>query len=105
MGALTNEFLDQIPSRICPVRVYTGCFVSSLNAPAFGLSLVNLTATAKNTGIEVSQLLEFLDTKTDSMWEAVAGSQTSRRPRKAQLVESPLCVAPKLETVKSLLGM
>jgi dihydroxyacetone kinase len=105
IGALTNEFLEQMPSRLSPVRVYTGCFISSLNAPAFGLTLVNLTATAESTGIKVSELLEFLDTKTDTAWEAVAGSQTVRRPRKSQVVESQINGAPKLEEVKSLLGM
>jgi dihydroxyacetone kinase len=105
IGALTNEFLEKMPSHISPVRVYAGCFESSLNAPAFGLTLVNLTATAKSTSMKVSKLLEFLDMKTDSAWEAVAGSQTVRRPRKAQVVESQLNGAPKLKEVKSLLSM
>ena len=105
MGALTNEFLEQIPSRLSSVRVYAGCFESSLNAPAFGLTLANLTATAKSTGVKVSKLLELLDTKTDSAWEAAAGSQTVRRSRKSQVVESQLNGIPKLVEVKSLLGM
>jgi dihydroxyacetone kinase len=105
MGALTNEFLEQMPSRISPIRVYAGCFESSLNAPAFGLTIANLTATAKSTGVKVPKLLELLDTKTDSAWEVAAGSQIVRRPRKAQIVESQLNGIPKLEEVKSLLGM
>jgi triose/dihydroxyacetone kinase / FAD-AMP lyase (cyclizing) len=105
IGALTNEFFEQMPSRISPVRAYAGCFESSLNAPAFGLTLVNLTATAKSAGIKISELLDFLDTKTDSAWEAVTGSQTVQRPRHSQVVRSHLNGVPKLQEVKSLLGM
>lgn len=104
MGALTNEFSDQLPPHIEPVRIYTGMFETSLNAPAFSLTLCNLTTTAKRAGLEVSQLLEYLDARTDSAWEAVAGSQTQRRPRRSQIVDSPIKAAPQLPEMKELFG-
>lgn len=104
MGALTDEFLNQIPLHIKPVRIYTGMFETSLNAPAFSLTLCNLTATAKKAGFEVSELLGFLDARTDSAWEAVAGSQTQRRPRRSQIVDSPIKAVPELPEIKELFG-
>ena len=103
-GALMNEFLEHLPSRMLPVRVYTSCFETSLNAPAFALTLCNLTATATRAGLEVYELLEYLDAKTDSAWEAVSGCQTIRRPRKSQVVESPLIQAPRLPDIENLRG-
>ncbi|KAH8812859.1 Dak1 domain-containing protein, partial [Xylogone sp. PMI_703] len=90
MGALTAEFLDQLPSHITPVRVYSGMFETSLNAPAFALTICNLTKAAKACKMSVPRLLEFLDAKTDTLWEAVAGSQTHRDARHARIVASQL---------------
>ncbi len=105
MGALTDEFLNQLPSQLDPVRVYTGMFETSLNAPAFSLTICNLTAAAKSAGVKVHEILEYLDTRTESAWEAVAGSQTWRRHRKAQIVESPLTGPAKLPHVEQLIGI
>jgi triose/dihydroxyacetone kinase / FAD-AMP lyase (cyclizing) len=54
-GALTDEVLNQLPSHISPIRVYTGMFEISLHAPAFSLSICNLTATAKAVDLKVVQ--------------------------------------------------
>lgn len=106
MGALTNEFLDRLPAHINPVRVYTGMFETSLNAPAFALTICNLTATAKKSGVAVKQILQFLDERTDSAWESVAGEQRhpQRRPRKEQILESPMKEAEQLPDIPSLKG-
>lgn len=100
MGALTNEFLESLPSHINPVRVYTGMFETSLNAPAFALTICNLTAAAKSTGVEVSEILDMLDARTDTAWEAVAGNQAQRRPRKSQISKSPILDLPVFDPSK-----
>lgn len=90
MGALTTEFLSQLPSHIKPIRVYTGMFETSLNAPAFALTICNLTKAAKTSGVAVSKILEYLDAKTDTAWEAVAGNQIHGDSRGTQKVSSQL---------------
>lgn len=91
MGAIVDELLEQLEKdySITPVRVYNGPLETSLNAPAFSTSLINLTAAAKNTSYSVKQMLELLEVKTATAWEAVAGAQTIRRPRKEQIVSPP----------------
>ena len=90
MGALTNEFITQLPSQINAIRIYTGTFESSLNAPAFALTICNLTAASKVSGVPVSTITSFLDLKTESAWEAVAGgSQSQRITRDDQIVNAP----------------
>ena len=90
MGALTHEFLERLPSRISPIRVYSGTFQTSLNAPAFSLTLCNVTTAANIACMNVSQILEFMDMKTDTAWEAAAGSQSRGHQKKSQIVDSPL---------------
>lgn len=104
LGALTNEFLEQLPSHISRVRVYTGIFESSLNAPAFALTICNLTATTKNAEISVPQLLELLDARTETAWEGVVGNQIQKRARVSQLAESPLTQPPNLPEPENLKG-
>lgn len=90
MGALTNEFMTKLPPHINAVRIYTGIFESSLNAPAFALTICNLTTASKVSGVSVAEITSFLDLKTEGAWEAVAGgSQSQRKPHADQLVEAP----------------
>lgn len=72
-----------------PVRVYCGYLETSLNAPAFSTSVVNLTAAAKNCDVSVDQMLSYLDVRTGTQWESMAGIQAKRRPRKEQFVAAP----------------
>lgn len=91
MGAITDELLEQLEQKhsISPIRVYNGPLETSLNAPAFSTSLINLTAAAKNTSFSTKQMLDFLEVRTTTSWEAVAGSQIARRPRKQQIASPP----------------
>jgi len=91
MCALVDELLGQLEKdwNITPVRVYNGSVETSLNAPAFSTSLINLTAASKDTKFSVDQLKEFLDLRTDTAWEGFAGAQTRRRPRKEQFPAAP----------------
>lgn len=91
MGALVDEILNQLDKTygIHPVRVYQGPLETSLNAPAFSTSILNLTAAAKETSYSVADMKKFLDVRTTTNWESFAGSQSKERPRKEQFVPEP----------------
>ncbi|PHH72570.1 hypothetical protein CDD82_5914 [Ophiocordyceps australis] len=91
MAALVDELLLQLAHKwqLEPCRVYAGCLETSLNAPAFSISIVNLTAASNNCRYSVHDLLSLLDVKTSTHWESMAGSQALRRPRAQQLVSAP----------------
>ncbi|KAH6995791.1 Dak1 domain-containing protein [Ilyonectria sp. MPI-CAGE-AT-0026] len=94
MGALVDELLGQLDTEwnIVPARVYSGFIETSLNAPAFSISVVNVTQAAKNCSYSAEQLKGFMDMKTDTCWESMAGaqSQPQRRARKEQFVQAPV---------------
>ncbi|KAI1306139.1 dihydroxyacetone kinase [Xylaria venustula] len=89
MGALVDDLLDQLDAdwKINPVRVVSGFLETSLNAPAFSVSIVNITAAAKNCSYSANEIKDFFDVRTDTHWESMAGSQKRRRPRKEQVVQ------------------
>ena len=91
MGALVDELLEQLAAswKMEPVRVCSGFLETSLNAPAFSVSVINVTAASKNCGYSVEQIKEFFDTRTTTFWESMAGSQSNRRTRAQQLVTAP----------------
>lgn len=92
MGGLIDELLQQLLAdwNIEPVRVYAGSIETSLNAPAFSISVINLSGVAATSPYSLDQIKGFFDLKTDTAWEAVAGSQRYRRPRADQLVQPPV---------------
>lgn len=47
-----------------PARVYAQCFETSLNAPGWSISLVNVTGIERDTGVSVQTQLELMDTET-----------------------------------------
>ncbi|KAI0894319.1 dihydroxyacetone kinase [Annulohypoxylon nitens] len=89
LAALVDEVLAQLAKdwNIEPVRVYYGSSETSLNAPAFSLSLMNIEAAASKCSISTKQILGFLDAKTNTCWESMAGYQEKRRERVNQLVQ------------------
>ncbi|KAG9258779.1 dihydroxyacetone kinase [Emericellopsis atlantica] len=91
MGALVDELLNQLEAdwNITPERVVSGFLETSLNAPAFSVSIINVTAAAKNCSYSVEQIKSFFDVRTTTAWESVAGSQAKRRPRAEQIVKAP----------------
>ncbi|KAJ4418002.1 hypothetical protein N0V82_005854 [Gnomoniopsis sp. IMI 355080] len=91
LGALTDELLEQLATKwkIEPVRVYVGPLETSLNAPAFSVSVINVTAAAKNCKYSIEQIKEFADVKTTTSWESMAGFQGVRRNRQHQFVKPP----------------
>jgi triose/dihydroxyacetone kinase / FAD-AMP lyase (cyclizing) len=93
MGALVDELLEQMDTewKMAPVRVISGFLETSLNAPAFSVSVVNISAAARNCSYSVDEIKGFFDTRTNTHWESMAGSQAHarRRPRKEQIVQPP----------------
>ncbi|KAL2214645.1 dihydroxyacetone kinase [Sarocladium strictum] len=89
--ALVDEVLEQLHRdwKIEPVRIAYGCLETSLNAPAFSVSVINITAAAKNCKYSVDQIREFYDLRTSTHWESMAGSQGRRRARAEQIVAPP----------------
>ncbi|KAI2640188.1 dihydroxyacetone kinase [Xylaria nigripes] len=90
MGALVNELLEQLDTtwKINPVRVVSGFLETSLNASAFSVSVINVTAAARNCSYSSDEIKGFFDVRTDTHWESMAGSQARRRPRKEQFVQA-----------------
>lgn len=97
LGALADEVLRQLERdwHMAPVRVFVGPLETSLNAPAFSVSLVNLTQAAANCAYSADQIKAFADARTTTAWESMAGLQSGpRRSRDDQLVAPP-AVPPK----------
>lgn len=91
MGALVDELLEQLERdwKMDPARVCAGFLETSLNAPAFSVSVINVTAAARNCSYSVDEIKAFFDVRTNTHWESVAGAQSKRRARKDQLVQAP----------------
>jgi dihydroxyacetone kinase len=104
MGALVDELLEQLDAdwKIQPVRVCSGFLETSLNAPAFSVSVINLTAAAKNCKYSADQIKQFFDVRTTTHWESMTGSQAKRRARKEQIVPSPKEEAKTVDDSKDL---
>jgi dihydroxyacetone kinase len=106
LGGLVDELLQQllVDWKIEPFRVYSGCLETSLNAPAFSVSVVNLSGIARNSPYSLEQIKGFLDLRTDTAWEAVAGQQNypQRRKRSEQLVQPPVEAKKKVDDSRDL---
>jgi triose/dihydroxyacetone kinase / FAD-AMP lyase (cyclizing) len=92
MNALLNEVITQLADTygLHPSRCYANQYMTSLNAPGFGISLVNHKKILKETGQDV---LELLDAPTDAYaWSGVRtgwGQGTGKpRDRKAEEEEA-----------------
>lgn len=49
------------------MRILTGAFETSLNAPGFSISLCNLSAASRETNAPVKELLELFDSPTTAV--------------------------------------
>ena len=102
LGALTDELLAQLERdyKMHPVRVYSGPIETSLNAPAFSTSVLNLTAAKREgTRFSTAQMVEWIDIRTTTQWESMSGRQTTRIKREDQSIsnskqEEPRTVDP-----------
>ncbi|KAF6822522.1 dihydroxyacetone kinase [Colletotrichum plurivorum] len=82
LGALTDEVQTQLASSwgIKPCRTLTGAFETSLNAPGFSISLVNVSSAARQSKTTAGELLNLLDRPTTAVsWPNIirADAQTS----------------------------
>lgn len=68
MYIITNCIIEMLfeQYRLKPVRVIVGEFVTSLNAPGFSISLLNISGASKESDIEISEIKKFLDMPTDA---------------------------------------
>ncbi|KAI1389357.1 glycerone kinase [Hypoxylon trugodes] len=103
-GALLDELLEQLAAdwKLEPVRISSGFIETSLNAPAFSVSIVNVSAAARNCSYPVEQIKSFFDAKTNTYWESMTGSQAIRRSRKEQFVQPPPEPRPAIDEAKDL---
>ncbi|KAG5918199.1 hypothetical protein E4U42_006953, partial [Claviceps africana] len=70
MGALVDELLAQLERdwAMEPVRVCAGFLETSLNAPAFSVSIINVTAAARDCPYSARDIRAFFDARTDTCW-------------------------------------
>ncbi|KAB8360712.1 hypothetical protein FH972_024448 [Carpinus fangiana] len=104
MGAVVDELLNQLAAtyKIEPTRVYFGQLETSLNAPAFSTSVINLSQAAKNCSYSLEQIKGFLDVRTTTHWESAAGFQSTQRKRAEQIVKSAPEPEKKLDAATDL---
>ncbi|KAI2601988.1 glycerone kinase [Hypoxylon sp. NC1633] len=104
MGALVDELLEQLARdwKLEPVRICCGFLETSLNAPAFSVSVVNVTAAAESCSYSADQIKSFFDAETNTHWESMAGSQSIRRSRQEQFVQPPYEPRKVVEETKDL---
>lgn len=107
LGALTDEVQQQLASTwgIKPIRALSGTFETSLNAPGFSVSLVNITAAAKQCQESASELINLFDRPTTSVsWpntvrpagDAPASKANAGQTTQAEKIENSIPVDPKV---------
>ena len=64
LSAIVDEVVSQLRKtwKMEPIRVYQGTLITSLNAPGFGITLINHKRVSKDTGVN---MLELIDAPTD----------------------------------------
>ncbi|CAO1612496.1 unnamed protein product [Jaminaea pallidilutea] len=86
--ALVDVTIDLLAKKydLHPSRVYANAYMTSLNAPGFGITLVKHKAVSKDAGVD---LLQLLDDPTDAYaWTGVTRGWPSRRDRAAEEKEA-----------------
>ncbi|KAJ7119555.1 Dak1 domain-containing protein [Mycena epipterygia] len=94
MYAVVDEALVQLKKAgLTPARVFCGPFMTSLNAPGFSLTLLNLTHISKTVS-SVEELLAFVDAPhASAAWPSTSvypvPTQLSQRTREEKFVDIP----------------
>lgn len=65
LTALTLQLLQK-DWNLTPKRTLAQCFETSLNAPGWSISLLNITGISKETGVSVEEIFELLDKETNA---------------------------------------
>lgn len=63
LATITRKRLEQ-DWQMKPIRIFTQCFETSLNAPGWSISLLNVSGISKDAGFPVNTLLQLLDQET-----------------------------------------
>lgn len=64
--SITEHIVKNLPLAKKPKRVLVSDFVTSLNAPGFSITLLNLSNIANDAGHSVDKILELIDAPTDA---------------------------------------
>ncbi|KAJ6590569.1 Dak1 domain-containing protein [Mycena vulgaris] len=94
MYAIVDEALVQLKNAgLTPARVFCGPFMTSLNAPGFSLTLLNLTHISKSVS-SIEELLTFVDAPhASAAWPSTSvypvPEKLSKRTREEKLVDIP----------------
>lgn len=64
--AITEHVMNNWPLKNRPSRVLISDFVTSLNSPGFSITLLNLTKSSKESGIDKSKIIKYLDLPTNA---------------------------------------
>lgn len=83
-----------------PVRVYAQCFETSLNAPGWSISLVNVTGIERDTGVPVKTQLELMDTETTAPAWPKTGYRDIKEGNSAQTSKVATTQAAKVDGPK-----
>jgi dihydroxyacetone kinase len=88
MGGITAEVVGQLEVHygICPVRIITGTFMTSLNGFGFSITLLNVV----NTDIGGPSMIQLLDYPSEATgWSAPVSKNTWEAKNKAVRSDSP----------------
>lgn len=69
--AIAEHAISRLPLKRLPIRVLVGDFITSLNAPGFSLTLLNVSKFSRDNSLSVQQVMALIDTPTDAPgWRA-----------------------------------
>ena len=66
IGGSLADLVAERDWRITPKRNFVQCFESSLNAPGWSISLLNMTGISRETDVPIATLFELLDADTNA---------------------------------------
>lgn len=88
--AITEHVMSNWPLKNKPSRVLISDFVTSLNSPGFSITLLNLTKSSKDSGVDKSKIIEFLDLPTNAPgWKPKSYSSNTWNTQ-LKTIESPM---------------
>ncbi|TFK34986.1 Dak1 domain-containing protein [Crucibulum laeve] len=80
VGAIVDEIIDQLEKlNIIPCRIYVAAYMTSLNAPGFSISILNISAIARSYRSDM-EIYSLLDASTEAVaWIGVRKWPNNRR--------------------------
>lgn len=103
LNAITHHVVLKCPLAKKPKRVLVSDFVTSLNAPGFSVTLLNLSNIAKSsTRYSIDEVLQFLDAETNAPGWGPKSFHSLEWDKDTEYVDSPM---KEMSVVKSKLRM